>query len=76
MRAYAGKTDIFIYPPYEFQIVDHLITNFHLPETSLMLLVDAFLEHKGARRRIMDLYAIAIEEGFAFYSFGDSMLII
>lgn len=73
---YAGKTDIFIYPPYRFRSVDHLITNFHLPETSLMLLVDAFLEHKGAKRRIMDLYAIAIEEKFAFYSFGDSMLIL
>ncbi len=76
MMAYAGKTDIFIYPPYKFQVVDHLITNFHLPETSLMLLVDAFLAHKGAKRRIMDLYSIAIKEQFAFYSFGDSMLIL
>jgi len=76
VRPYAGKTDIFIYPPYAFQVVDYLITNFHLPETSLMLLVDAFLEHKGAKRRIMDLYAIAIENKFAFYSFGDSMLIL
>lgn len=76
MRAYAGKTDIFIYPLYEFQAADHLITNFHLPETSLMLLVDAFLAHKGAKRRIMDLYALAIENKFAFYSFGDSMLIL
>jgi S-adenosylmethionine:tRNA ribosyltransferase-isomerase len=76
VRPYAGKTDIFIYPPYEFRAVDHLITNFHLPETSLMLLVDAFLRHKGAKRNIMDLYAIAIENQFAFYSFGDSMLIL
>lgn len=71
-----GSTDIFIYPPYHFQAADILITNFHLPKTSLMLLVDAFLEHKGAKRRIMDLYDIAIQEGYAFYSFGDSMLIL
>lgn len=76
VRTYVGKTDIFMYPPYRFRAVDHLITNFHLPETSLMLMVDAFLEQKGAKRRIMDLYAIAIEEGFTFYSFGDSMLIL
>jgi S-adenosylmethionine:tRNA ribosyltransferase-isomerase len=76
IAAYAGKTDIFIYPPYDFRVVDHLITNFHLPETSLMLLVEAFLGHKGSKRRIMDLYTIAIENKFAFYSFGDSMLIL
>lgn len=70
------KTDIFIFPPYQFRVVDHLLTNFHLPETSLMLLVDAFLEHKGAKRDIMELYRIAIENRFAFYSFGDSMLIL
>lgn len=72
----AYKTDIFIFPPYEFQIVDHLITNFHLPKTSLLLLVDAFLRDKGARKNVMDLYRIAIENRFAFYSFGDSMLIL
>lgn len=72
----AHKTDIFIFPPYEFQIVDHLITNFHLPKTSLLLLVDAFLRDKGARKNVMDLYRIAIENRFAFYSFGDSMLIL
>lgn len=70
------KTDIFIFPPYQFQKIDHLVTNFHLPETSLMLLVDAFLEHKGAKRSIMELYGIAIQNRFSFYSFGDSMLIL
>lgn len=75
-QAFVGDTDIFIYPPYQFQIVDIMITNFHLPKSSLMLLVDAFLEHKGARRRIMDLYDIAVREKYAFYSFGDSMLIL
>ena len=75
-RAYTGETDIFIYPPYRFQVAGGLVTNFHLPKSSLMLLVDALLEHKGARRRILNLYRIAIDEGYAFYSFGDSMLIL
>lgn len=76
IKAYSGKTDMFIYPPYEFQAIDHLITNFHLPKSSLILLVDAFLQHKQAKRRVMELYVIAIENDFAFYSFGDSMLIL
>jgi S-adenosylmethionine:tRNA ribosyltransferase-isomerase len=74
-HTYSGSTDIFIYPPYTFHSADILITNFHLPKTSLMLLVDAFLEHSGAKRRIMPLYEEAIREGYTFYSFGDSMLI-
>jgi S-adenosylmethionine:tRNA ribosyltransferase-isomerase len=74
-RAYSGSTDIFISPPHEFRSADMLITNFHLPKTSLMLLVDAFLEWKGAKRRIIPLYEEAIRERYAFYSFGDSMLI-
>lgn len=76
MTAGSGKTDIFIFPPHQFQITDGLITNFHLPETSLMLLVDAFLQHKQAKKDIMELYALAIENKFSFYSFGDSMLIL
>lgn len=76
IKAYSGKTDMFIYPPYEFQAIDHLITNFHLPKSSLMLLVDAFLQYKKAKRSVMELYAVAIENDFAFYSFGDSMLIL
>jgi S-adenosylmethionine:tRNA ribosyltransferase-isomerase len=76
MRPFVGATDIFIYPPYTFRIADALVTNFHLPQTSLMLLVDAFLEHKQAKRRINELYQEAIREGYAFYSFGDSMLIL
>lgn len=70
------QVDLFIYPPYQFQMTDILITNFHLPQTSLMLLVDAFLQHKGAKRGIMDLYQEAVREQFSFYSFGDSMLIL
>lgn len=76
MTSGSRKTDIFIFPPYEFQMVDGLITNFHLPETSLMLLVDAFLQQKQAKKDIMELYRIAIKNQFSFYSFGDSMLIL
>lgn len=72
----SGETDIFIFPPYTFKAVDILMTNFHLPNTSLMHLVQAFLEHKGAKRDVRELYEIAIKEKFAFYSFGDSMLIV
>lgn len=69
-------TDLFIFPPYKFKIVDGLITNFHLPQSSLMLLVDAFLKHKQAKRSVLDLYQLAIRKKFRFYSFGDAMLII
>src|SRR3989339_714367 len=69
-------TNIFIYPPYEFKIADGLITNFHVPRSSLMLLVDALLKHKRAPHDILALYDIAIKERFRFYSFGDSMLIL
>ncbi len=71
-----GKTDLFIYPPYEFKMVDILITNFHLPKSSLMMLVEAFIKHKGSKRRLTELYKTAIENDFRFYSFGDAMLII
>jgi S-adenosylmethionine:tRNA ribosyltransferase-isomerase len=70
------ETNIFIHPPYEFRVATGLVTNFHVPRSSLMLMVDAFLEHKCAKRRIMDLYKIAIDERFRFYSFGDGMLIL
>jgi S-adenosylmethionine:tRNA ribosyltransferase-isomerase len=76
ITACSKPTNIFIYPPYDFKIADGLITNFHVPKSSLMLLVDALLAHKKARRRILDLYAIAIHEKFRFYSFGDGMLIL
>lgn len=71
-----GETDIFIFPPFDFKIVDVLMTNFHLPNTSLMRLVQAFLEHKKAKRNVRELYEIAIQEKFRFFSFGDSMLIL
>ena len=70
------KTDLFIFPPFQFQMVDILITNFHLPKSSLMMLVEAFLQYKGAKRHLIDLYNTAIRNDFRFYSFGDAMLII
>lgn len=76
LKAYSGYTDIFITPPHHFQSADILITNFHIPKSSLMLLVDAFLQDKGAKRNLVELYKEAIAERYAFYSFGDSMLIL
>ena len=66
-----GKTTLFIYPGYQWQVIDGLITNFHLPESSLLMLVSAMV----GRPRLMDLYQTAIAAGYRFYSFGDAMLI-
>jgi len=68
----SGKTDIFIYPPYTPTIVDGLLTNFHLPQSTLMMLVSAFAD----RELIMEAYKQAIEENYRFYSYGDCMLIL
>lgn len=70
-----GETDLFIYPPYNFDLTDCLITNFHVPKSSLILLVEAFLRHKKSKKTAKDLYEIAIEEKMRFFSFGDAMLI-
>jgi len=70
------KTNLFIFPPFNFKMVDILITNFHLPNSSLMMLVEAFLQAKGAKKHLIELYNIAIKNNFRFYSFGDAMLII
>ena len=67
-----GFTDIFIYPPYDFLCIDGLLTNFHLPESTLLMLVSAFLGYD----KTMTAYKIAIEENYRFYSFGDCMLIL
>ena len=69
------KTDLFIFPPYQFKRVDCLVTNFHLPKSSLMMLVEAFLQFKKSKKHLVDLYKIAIKNSFRFYSFGDAMLI-
>jgi len=70
------KTELFIFPPFKFQMVDILITNFHLPRSSLMMLVEAFLQYKKAKKHLVELYDLAIKNDFRFYSFGDSMLIV
>lgn len=70
------STNLFILPGYEFQLADILITNFHVPKSSLMALVQAFLDHKNAKRNLVSLYQVALENEYKFYSFGDSMLIL
>ncbi|MFL2556013.1 MAG: tRNA preQ1(34) S-adenosylmethionine ribosyltransferase-isomerase QueA, partial [Gammaproteobacteria bacterium] len=72
LEPYEGETDIFIYPGYEFNIVDGLITNFHLPESTLLMLVCAF----GGRNNILEAYSHAIKKEYKFYSYGDAMLIM
>ena len=67
-----GPTDLFILPGYQFRVVEALITNFHLPKSTLLMLVSAF----AGREMILDAYEIAKKEGYRFYSFGDAMLII
>ncbi len=67
-----GSTDIFIYPPFQFRIVDRLLTNFHLPRSTLLMLVSAL----AGRELIMEAYAEAVREKYRFYSYGDCMLIL
>lgn len=73
---YSGSTDLFIQPGFDFKMVTILQTNFHLPSSSLMMLVDAFLAYKKAPKRILELYEYAKKEKFRFFSFGDTMLIL
>ena len=70
-RAAEGSTGIFIYPPYRFRALDALITNFHLPRSTLLLLVSAF----ASRERLLHAYETAVREGYRFFSYGDAMLI-
>ncbi len=67
----SGWTDIFIYPGYKFKVVDNLITNFHLPESTLVMLVSAL----AGRENVLDAYKEAVKEGYRFFSFGDAMFI-
>ena len=79
INVYRGKTDIFIYPPATFQIVDALLTNFHLPQSTLLMLVSAFAapgEKVRGRELVLAAYAEAIRERYRFYSYGDAMLIL
>ena len=72
LRPLTGKTNLFIYPGYSWQVLDGLMTNFHLPGASLMMLVSALI----GRQRLLQLYEVAIHEQYRFYSFGDAMLIL
>lgn len=72
LAAWKGDTDLFIYPPYQFKAVDALLTNFHFPRTTLLLLVQAL----GGSELIREAYAEAIHEEYRFYSYGDAMLIL
>jgi S-adenosylmethionine:tRNA ribosyltransferase-isomerase len=72
ITAFIGPTSLFILPGYEFKVVDVMITNFHLPKSTLLMLVSAF----AGREKILETYQTAVEEGYRFYSFGDAMLIL
>ena len=68
---FAGETDIFIYPGYDFKVIDGILTNFHLPESSLIIMISAL----AGRATVLSAYAYALENGFRFFSYGDAMLI-
>jgi S-adenosylmethionine:tRNA ribosyltransferase-isomerase len=68
----SNETSLFIRPPYDFKVVNHLITNFHLPRSTLLMLVCAF----GGYEPVMNAYREAVKEGYRFYSYGDAMLIL
>ena len=72
VRAISGETGIFIYPGYKFKTTDALITNFHLPESTLLMLVSAL----AGKENMMNAYKVAVEEKYRFFSFGDAMLIV
>ena len=72
LRAGAGETALFIYPPYRFRAVDRLITNFHLPRSTLLMLVAAF----GGYEAVMQAYREGVEERYRFYSYGDAMAVV
>lgn len=73
LRAYEGDVNIFITPGFEFKVVDVMVTNFHLPKSTLLMLVSAFA---GDRKFMLDCYKQAVDEKYRFYSFGDSMMIL
>jgi len=71
LQAWSGETDIFIYPGYRFAVIDRLMTNFHLPESTLLMLVSAL----AGRDSMMAAYQHAIDQKYRFFSYGDAMLI-
>ena len=70
-KGFKGYTKLFIYPGYKFKAVDKLITNFHLPKSSLLMLVSAFIGHKNMK----EIYKTAVNEKYRFLSYGDAMLL-
>ncbi len=72
ISSYTGPTSLFILPGFQFKLVDAMVTNFHLPKSTLIMLVSAF----AGREKILETYETAIKEGYRFYSFGDAMLIL
>jgi S-adenosylmethionine:tRNA ribosyltransferase-isomerase len=70
-REHGGWTDLYIYPPFPFRVVEALITNFHLPRSTLLMLVSAF----AGRRKVLAAYREAVARGYRFYSYGDAMFI-
>lgn len=72
VKAFTGPTTLFILPGYKFNVVDVMITNFHLPKSTLIMLVSAF----AGREKVLQAYELAIKDGYRFYSFGDAMLIL
>jgi S-adenosylmethionine:tRNA ribosyltransferase-isomerase len=72
LAPFQGDSRIFIYPGYSFRVVDAMVTNFHLPESTLIMLVSAF----AGRESIMAAYREAVAEGYRFFSYGDAMFIL
>jgi S-adenosylmethionine:tRNA ribosyltransferase-isomerase len=72
LKQFVGKTGLYILPGYQFRVVDSMITNFHLPKSTLVMLVSAFM----GREKLLDAYELAKQVGYRFYSFGDAMLIL
>ena len=72
LQPFTGRTDLFIYPGYQWRVIDGMITNFHLPGSSLLMMVSALI----GRERLMSVYQDAISRDYRFYSFGDAMLIL
>jgi S-adenosylmethionine:tRNA ribosyltransferase-isomerase len=71
LRPFEGESRLFIYPPYRFKVVDAMVTNFHLPESSLLMLVAAF----AGVRNVLDAYRHAVEQRYRFFSYGDAMFV-
>ncbi|MGB0957940.1 MAG: S-adenosylmethionine:tRNA ribosyltransferase-isomerase, partial [Litorivicinus sp.] len=71
VREHAGDTDIFIYPGFQWQVIDAMVTNFHLPESTLLMLVSAF----AGKDAVLGAYNDAVAEGYRFFSYGDAMFL-